>query len=499
MSLFSSVLWDALNPLNFVKSLMLYSGGGGGGGNTTQTSYSTNLPEYAKPYYEELLKQTGLNVFTTDAKGNVTGVKDASNLPKQTIAQSPTLAAAQGNILNYGGTGQDVSNAVANLGYGTQQGYNAMNQGFNQAFNYQPTNYNAQQVNAPTLQDYSMQAATSNWNPNLQQYSMTGPANVSARDIAAQTWGGQTAQQYQDPYQQGVTDIALREARKQGALDRQAGALGSMNRGTFGGARQALLQAEQQRNLNQNLADIQAKGSAQGYANAQQQFNADQARAMQAAQANQQYGLQAAMANQQAGLTTGQQNLAAQLATQQLGANTGVQMALANLNNQQAANQQNLAARLATQQLGAGQNLTAQQLNQAAGLQAAQLNQQGQQYAAGLGKDIGLAGLTAGMQGSAQAADIAAKQQVADLQRLQAQATTAQQQQDLQQRINDINYQNAMAQQNYQKQQIQFYSDILRGNASALGSTQVNYAPAPSMVSQLGGLGLAGLGLAKAI
>jgi FlaG/FlaF family flagellin (archaellin) len=25
----------------------------------TSTSYSTNLPEYAKPYYEELLKQTG--------------------------------------------------------------------------------------------------------------------------------------------------------------------------------------------------------------------------------------------------------------------------------------------------------------------------------------------------------------------------------------------------------------------------------------------------------
>jgi hypothetical protein len=33
------------------------SGGGSGGGNstTTGTTYSSNLPEYAKPYYEELL------------------------------------------------------------------------------------------------------------------------------------------------------------------------------------------------------------------------------------------------------------------------------------------------------------------------------------------------------------------------------------------------------------------------------------------------------------
>ena len=32
------------------------SGGGSGGGNltTTGTTYSSNLPEYAKPYYEEL-------------------------------------------------------------------------------------------------------------------------------------------------------------------------------------------------------------------------------------------------------------------------------------------------------------------------------------------------------------------------------------------------------------------------------------------------------------
>jgi hypothetical protein len=52
---------------------------------------------------------------------------------------------------------------------------------------------------------------------------------------------------------------------------------------------------------------------------------------------------------------------------------------------------------------------------------------------------------------------------------------------------------------NYEKQQLQYYSDILRGNAGALGSTAVQYAPAPSAASQIGGLGIAGLGLAKAL
>ncbi len=48
--------------IDLVEAFTFYGGGskgGGGGGNTTQTSYSTNLPEYAKPFYEELLKQTG--------------------------------------------------------------------------------------------------------------------------------------------------------------------------------------------------------------------------------------------------------------------------------------------------------------------------------------------------------------------------------------------------------------------------------------------------------
>jgi hypothetical protein len=89
----------------------------------------------------------------------------------------------------------------------------------------------------------------------------------------------------------------------------------------------------------------------------------------------------------------------------------------------------------------------------------------------------------------------AATQQTTDLERLKAQAASGGEKQALQQEIDNIKYQQFMDQQNYQKQQLDYLSNILRGNAAALGSTQVSYAPAPSLASQLGGLGLAGLGL----
>ena len=355
-----------LTSLGFV---LWGKGGGGGGGPTTQTSYSTNLPEYAKPYYEELLKQTGKQVYSTDAKGNVTGVKPYTQYGGEQIAGfTPQQLAVQEQVSGMQ-TPTGFNQALGGLNVGQYTGYGAAGQGLGQAFGYTPQAVNTQ---------------------------MFSPA---------------AAQYYQSPYQQNVTDIALREARRQGDLSKQQGALGAIGRGTFGGARQALLQAEGERNIQQNLGDIQARGSQASYENAQKQFLADQANRMQ----------------------------------------------------------------------------------------AQQLTQQGQQYAAGLGKDVGLAGLQAGIDTSKGLAATAASQQIADLERLKAQAASAGEQQAMQQKINDLKYQVFQEQKNYQKNQLEYLSAILRGNAGALGSTQVQYSPAPSIGSQIGGLGLAGLGLYQAL
>ena len=208
--------------------------------------------------------------------------------------------------------------------------------------------------------------------------------------------------------------------------------------------REALVQAEAQRNLANQLGGIQAQGLQGAYQQAMQQYNVDQAQRMQAGLANQAaiqdvarqnlqaamgiqslgagQSLQAQLANQQAGLTVGQQNLAAEQARQQFmgnqalqaqqlnqgafqrsaefGAQQQMQAQLANqqaalqaaLANQQAGlttGQQNLAANLQTQGLGANLGMQSQQLNQAAQLQHKQQalhNVQRCQY--GLGQQL---------------------------------------------------------------------------------------------------------------
>ena len=168
-----------INLFNWVTSLVesftFYgSSGGGGGGPQTSTSYSTNLPEYAKPYYEELLKQTGKNVFTTSPSGTVTGVKPMPTYTGERVAGfTPEQTSVQQEALGLE-TPQGFGQAQTGLGYGAGMGYSAAGAGLNQAFGYQPQN------------------------------------------IYGGTFNRGAAGFYMDPYQQNVTDIALREARRQG-------------------------------------------------------------------------------------------------------------------------------------------------------------------------------------------------------------------------------------------------------------------------------------------
>jgi len=354
---------------NLVDSFTFYGGGkgggGGGGGPQTQTSYTSTLPEYAKPFYEQLLKESSKQVYTTDPSGNVTGVKPFVPYTGERIAGfTPAQEAVQAQTAALTQPGQ-FAGATTGLGAGTTMGLGAGMTGLGQAFGYSPM------------------------------------------AISGGTFDAPAASYYMSPYQSNVTDIAVREAEKQRDLARTGRMTGALGRGTFGGARQTLADVEAERGAAQNIGDIRTRGQQEAFMNAQQQFERDQARRMQ----------------------------------------------------------------------------------------AAQLGQQGQQFQAGIGKDIGLAGLTAGLQGSQALGALGATQQGTDIERLKAQAASAGESQAMQQERLNQQYQQFMDQQNYQKAQMDYLSNILRGNAGALGQTQVQYAPAPSLASQLGGLGLAGLGL----
>ena len=140
-------------------------------------------------------------------------------------------------------------------------------------------------------------------------------------------------------------------------------------------------------------------------------------------------------------------------------------------------------------------DLQAEKANQATDLTAQRMNIAGREFDAGLSKDLGLAGLQMGMEGGKSQANIAASERMTELKTLVAQSTDAEEIQRLNQEILSLEYQQFREEQDYEKQQVQFMSDILRGNAGALGSTDVQYAAAPSLASQIGGgvAGIAGL------
>jgi hypothetical protein len=363
-----------LNLTNWLHSLVGYftfnMGGGGGGGpqTSTGTTYTSNIPEYAKPFYEQAMVESAKNVFNTDSSGAVTGVKAMPTYTGERVAGfTPGQVGVQRDIAGLTQPG-GFADARSGLGVGSGMGYGTAGAGLSKALGYTPT---------------SVTGGT--FTPGMADY-------------------------YGDPYQQRVTDIALREGRRQGDITKADLAMGAIKRGSFGGARNALMASEAERNLNQNLADIQAKGSQAGFQSAQQQFNADAARQLQAQQAN----------------------------------------------------------------------------------------QQAQQSAAQLAGQTGLGGLTAGLEASHQQAVTAAAEQTSNLERLKTQAASETEKQALQQKINDIQYQTAMEQRDWEKKQLEFYNAMLHGTAG-LAQTQVNYAPAPSPISQLGGLGLGALGLSKAL
>jgi len=89
-------------------------------------------------------------------------------------------------------------------------------------------------------------------------------------------------QQYMSPYMQNVVDIQQREAQRQADVAAQQLGAQAVSAGGFGGSRQAILEAEQQRNLQTQLGDIQARGLTAAYEDAQARIAAQRQRELAA-------------------------------------------------------------------------------------------------------------------------------------------------------------------------------------------------------------------------
>lgn len=353
--------------------------------------YTTNLPAYAEPYFKDIMD-----------RAQAESKRQYQPYPFERTAEfTPAQVAIQNQYAGLEAPGQFAT------GSGLAE---AAGRGLIKAADYAPTQFRAQQVGLP----------------QLMQYRMEGPGSFTAQG---------TANQYMSPYMQQVVDIQKQEAIRNAQQGQLGANLAAARMGTYGGARQLLAQTERERNLGQQLGQIQAAGSQAAFQNAQQQFNTEE------------------QARQNAAV----QNLNAALGIQQLGTQYGMQGMLAN---QQAALE---AQRLAEQskQFGASNQINAFS-------QAAQ------------------AGQTLGNLGTLQ--------QQADLSRLGAQTQAAAQVQALEQQRIDQDYQDFLRRQDYGWQQLGNVSNIMRGVPIESNKTATTYGQAPSLTSQIFGAGLAGLG-----
>jgi hypothetical protein len=102
----------------------------------------------------------------------------------------------------------------------------------------------------------------------MQTQAMQGAANMSAGPEAF----SQGISGYMSPYMQNVVDIGKREAIRQSGIQGTQQQAQATQRGAFGGSRDAIMRAERERNLGQQLGDIQDKGMQSAYDQAANQF-----------------------------------------------------------------------------------------------------------------------------------------------------------------------------------------------------------------------------------
>jgi len=106
---------------------------------------------------------------------------------------------------------------------------------------------------------------------------------------------------YMNPYLQAVLEPQIAEATRQSDIMAAKNRARMTQAGAYGGSRQAILEAENQRNLMRNLADISGKGYADAYDTGRDQFNKEQDVLIDTQDRTNQYGLDALKAIQNAG------------------------------------------------------------------------------------------------------------------------------------------------------------------------------------------------------
>lgn len=461
---------------------------GGGGGPSTTTVNQSNIPEWLRPQVETVLGGATKQLFNTKeipgavnpetgerapSTYEIIGTKPftpySANVKDYVAGFSPLQQQVQYNAANLQMPGQfnqatGYANAAAQGGLDSaQRAYGYGNAGFQSGQLGQQLGIQGGQQYGQMGAGYGAQAAdVGQMGLRAEQYGR----NVSsqAENYARQAAGmgdlyGQMAtspaayQAYMSPYQQNVTDIQLQGLQRQADIAAQSRKAQAARAGAYGGARQAIENAEANRALASQMDAARAQGLQQAYQQAQGNI------AQRA-----QFGLQ--------GLQGAQQGLGTALQGGQLGL-SGIGTAL-----------QGLQGGMQGAQIGL-QGVDRQLAGTGQGMQGAQVGLQG---VTGAQAGYGLANQAASNLSNIGTAQLGAQTGILGLQN----QIGAQQQGQQQQYINQA-IQNYAQAQEAPMTALNQYNALLRGYAVP-GTTTTQYQAQPTLMNQVAGLGTAGVG-----
>ena len=492
-----------MNLIKFFKSFffdqfMLHLGGGGGGP-TSSTVTQSNIPDWLRPQVEGLLGGATKQFFNTqEVKGAIDPVTGERGPSTYDIVGSkpftPYSANARDYVAGFSPLQQQVQYNAANLqmpgqfnqatGYANQAAQGGLDSA-QRAYGYGNAGFQSgqlgQQVGMQGGQyyggmgagygaqgaDYGAQAANvGQMGLRAEQYGrdVSGQAENYARQAAAagQNYANQMTNpnaisQYMSPYQQNVTDIQNQAAQRNADIARTQRGAQAARAGAFGGARQAIENAEANRALQSQLSANTAQGQQAAYQQAMQNMQFGSNLGLQGLQGAQQ-GLGTALQGGQLGLSgigTALQGLQGGMQ----GAGIGIQGAQAGL-----------------------QGVDRQLAGTAQGMQGAGMGLQGVQ---GAQAGYGLANTAASNLANIGSQQLGAQTGILGLQNQIGGQQQAQEQQIINNAINNF----AQA-QNQPMQNFNAFNALLRGYAVP-GQTSTQYSAAPSLTSQVVGGGTA--------
>jgi hypothetical protein len=223
-----------------------YGGGPSTPANTTQTQNVNRIPAELMPYAIDTLNTAQHQLFNVDDKGKISGIKP---------------------FTPYSTNGKDYVAPFSSLQTRAQQGAGALQT----PGQFQPATAMTRQGGIDALS--------------------------AGNRFASQVTNPNSIRSYMSPYMQNVVNQQVREANRDFDITRSQEMGQAAQNGAFGGSREAIMAAENERNRNTKLADIQATGLQSAFQNAQaqQQYAADvglrgEGQAVQAGQALGQLG-----------------------------------------------------------------------------------------------------------------------------------------------------------------------------------------------------------------